>query len=226
MITNSAKYGALSDARGKVEIDTSIGRVGRLLVNWKEYGGPPVRPPTRRGFGSTVIERSIEHDLKGVTELEFALAGVTARFTIPATYVRVSSPNAEEGTESTSILASPVGPMPDDVLLVEDNMIIALDTEDTIHKLGVNSVRTVGGVAEALREIAERAPDFALLDVNLGAETSFEIAEFLTTRNIRFAFATGYGEQVAFPASFADAPRVRKPYSAETLRAVLSEFST
>jgi hypothetical protein len=63
-----------------------------------------------------------------------------------------------------------------------------------------------------LRQIEERAPDFALLDVNLGAETSFEIGEALAKRGIRFAFATGYGEQVAFPAPFDDVPRLRKPY--------------
>ncbi len=64
MITNSAKYGALSDARGRVEINTNVDRAGRLVVDWKELGGPPVKAPTRRGFGSTIIERSIAYDLK------------------------------------------------------------------------------------------------------------------------------------------------------------------
>jgi two-component sensor histidine kinase/CheY-like chemotaxis protein len=226
MITNSAKYGALSDAHGRVEISTSIDRLGRLLVSWQECGGPPVKPPLRRGFGSTVIERSLAHDIKGETELEFALAGVKARFTIPAAYVRLPAPHGEDGRESAAIPAAAGGPMPDDVLLVEDNMIIALDTEDTMLKLGVKTVRTASGVAEALKMIEERAPTFALLDVNLGAETSFEIAELLANRNIRFAFATGYGEQVVFPASFADAPRLRKPYAMETVRATLASSFT
>ena len=226
MITNSAKYGALSDARGGVEISTSIDRLGRLLVSWQECGGPPVKPPLRRGFGSTVIERSLAHDIKGEAELEFALAGVKARFTIPAAYVRLPAPHGEEGREAAAIPAAAGGPMPDDVLLVEDNMIIALDTEDTMLKLGVKTVRTASGVAEALKMIEERAPNFALLDVNLGAETSFEIAELLANRNIRFAFATGYGEQVVFPASFADAPKLRKPYAMETVRATLASSFT
>lgn len=222
MITNSAKYGALSDARGRVEIDTSIDPRKRLLIVWRELGGPPVKPPTRRGFGSTIIERSIAYDLKGEAELKFASAGLMARFTIPAAYVRVSAPETEEATESATALTLSDGSMPDNVLLVEDNMIIALDTEDAIRGLGVKTVRTAAGVAEALRQIEERAPDFALLDVNLGAETSFEIGEVLAKRNIRFAFATGYGEQVAFPAPFADVPRLRKPYAVETLRAALA----
>jgi light-regulated signal transduction histidine kinase (bacteriophytochrome)/CheY-like chemotaxis protein len=220
MITNSAKYGALSDARGRVEIDTGTDRQGRLIVNWQERGGPPVKAPTRRGFGSTVIERSIEHDLKGEAELEFALAGVKAKFTIPAAHVR--QPEGQTDRQAESIAAVSAGALPHDVLLVEDNMIIALDTEEQILRLGVAEVRTACSVGDALRAIDERAPDFALLDVNLGAETSFEIAEFLHQRGIRFAFATGYGEQVAFPASFADAPRLRKPYAAENLRAVLT----
>ena len=67
-------------------------------------------------------------------------------------------------------------------------------------------------------------PSFALLDVNLGAETSFEIAEAVKpTIGIRFAFATGYGEQVAFPVAFNEAPKIRKPYSTDTLRAVLRQ---
>ena len=92
------------------------------------------------------------------------------------------------------------GALPDDVLLVEDNTIIALDTEETLLKLGVKTVRIASGVADALKAIEERAPDFALLDVNLGAETSSEVAEVLAQRNIKFAFATGYGEQIVFPA--------------------------
>jgi light-regulated signal transduction histidine kinase (bacteriophytochrome)/CheY-like chemotaxis protein len=221
MVTNSAKYGALSDARGRVEISTNVDRAGHLVVDWKELGGPAVKAPTRRGFGSTVIERSIAHDLKGEAELEYELAGVKARFTIPAAYVRMPQSQDENVAGSAATVAARVGPLPEDVLLVEDNMIIALDTEDMMLRLGVATVRIASGVAEALKAIEERAPSFALLDVNLGAETSFEIAEALTGRCIRFAFATGYGEQVVFPTSFADAPRLRKPYAMETLRATL-----
>ena len=62
--------------------------------------------------------------------------------------------------------------VPQDVLLVEDNLIIALDTEEVMQRLGVATVRVASGVADALKTIDERKPDFALLDVNLGVETS------------------------------------------------------
>jgi len=66
--------------------------------------------------------------------------------------------------------------MPGDVLVVEDDPIIALGIEDTILGFGVKSVRTAGSVAKALAMIAERAPDFALLDVGLVREKSFAVA--------------------------------------------------
>jgi len=221
MITNSAKYGALSDARGQVDIATSIDQWGRLVVNWKEHGGPAVKPPTRRGFGSTVIERSIPHDLNGESELEFTLAGVKARFVIPSAYVRRPTQEAKEVGE-LEIPAVSVNALPNDVLLVEDNIIIAVDTEETLLGLGIKSVRIAGSVAQAINAIEESTPKFALLDVNLGSENSFEIAEVLAKRNVPFAFATGYGEQTAFPASFADIGRLRKPYTVASLRAALT----
>ena len=76
-------------------------------------------------------------------------------------------------------------PFPDDLLLVEDDPIIALGFEDTILGLGVKIVRTAGSVAKALAMIADRAPDFALLDVGLVREKSFAIAERLDALKFR-----------------------------------------
>jgi CheY-like chemotaxis protein len=112
-------------------------------------------------------------------------------------------------------------PMPDHVLIVEDDPIIALDFEDTILGFGVKTVRTAASVATALDMIADRAPDFALLDVGLVREKSFAIAERLDVLKIPFAFVTGYGADVRLPSAFADRPRLAKPYSSDALRALL-----
>jgi CheY-like chemotaxis protein len=111
--------------------------------------------------------------------------------------------------------------MPDDVLIVEDDPIIALDFEDTILGFGVKTIRTAGNVARALEMIAARPPDFALLDVGLVREKSFAIAERLEALKIPFVFVTGYGADVRLPAAFADMPRLPKPYSSDALRAIL-----
>lgn len=222
MITNSAKYGALSDRRGRVAVSTSVDDAGHLTIDWAEQGGPPVKAPTRRGFGSMVIERSIRHDLQGDVTVSYKLDGLRARFAIPSTQFR-PAPEAEVASApETSSGALQGQHMPKDVLLVEDMMIIALDAEDMMREMGVESVRVAGSVGQALKEIADRAPDFALLDVNLGTETSFDIAERLADLNIRFAFATGYGDQLAFPSRFDDAPKLRKPYTAQSMKKVLA----
>lgn len=111
--------------------------------------------------------------------------------------------------------------MPGDVLIVEDDPIIALDFEDTILGFGVKGVRTAANVAKALAMIADRTPDFALLDVGLVREKSFAIAERLDELNIPFGFVTGYGVDVRLPASLADKPRLPKPYSSDALKALL-----
>jgi CheY-like chemotaxis protein len=116
--------------------------------------------------------------------------------------------------------ASPDG-MPGDVLIVEDDPIIALGLEDTIFGFGVKMVRTAASVARALDMIADRAPDFALLDVGLVREKSFAIAERLEALKIPFVFVTGYGADDGFPAAFASKPRLPKPCSTEALEAVL-----
>jgi light-regulated signal transduction histidine kinase (bacteriophytochrome) len=221
MITNSAKYGALSDRRGLVTVTTSIDRHGSLTIDWTERGGPAVKPPTRRGFGSTVIQSSIRHDLKGDVELDFAVTGLRARFSIPSTQFCTSRSPAATSHAAAADSVGAVVAMPRDVLLVEDAVIIALDAEDMMRELGVETVRVTSSVNQALKEIIERPPDFALLDVNLGGETSFKIAERLKELGIRFAFATGYGDDLAFPPAFANTPRLRKPYFSQSIREVL-----
>src|ERR1700731_3077194 len=115
--------------------------------------------------------------------------------------------------------------MPDDVLIVEDDPIIALDFEDTILGFGVKRVRTAASVARALEMISDRAPDFALLDVGLVREKSFAIAERLEALKIPFVFVTGYGAPGTFPAAFAHKPKLPKPYSTDALRALLKRRS-
>jgi CheY-like chemotaxis protein len=115
--------------------------------------------------------------------------------------------------------------MPVDLLIVEDDPIIALGFEDMILGFGVRMVRTAASVIRALDMIAARAPDFALLDVGLVHEKSFAIAERLDALKIPFVFVTGYGDKEKFPAAFAHTPRLNKPCSTDALEAVLKRRS-
>jgi len=111
--------------------------------------------------------------------------------------------------------------MPNDVLIVEDDPIIAIDFEDTVLGFGVKAVRTAPTVARALDMIADRPPDFALLDVSLIREKSFAVAERLAALGIPFAFVTGYGADTVLPPAFAAKPRLPKPYATDALRALM-----
>jgi CheY-like chemotaxis protein len=129
------------------------------------------------------------------------------------------------GTFANEMMNVPADRVPDDVLIVEDDPIIALDFEDRILGFGVKMVRTAGNVTRALEMIADRAPDFALLDIGLVREKSFAVAERLDALEIPFAFVTGYGADVRLPAEFVQKPRLSKPCASDALAAVLKSWS-
>jgi CheY-like chemotaxis protein len=123
--------------------------------------------------------------------------------------------------ERAKTMKPDAGGMPNDVLIVEDDPIIALDFEDTLLGFGVKTVRTASSVAKALALIDQQPPDFALLDVGLIREKSFAVAERLEALKIRFAFVTGYGADAKLPAGLVDKPRLTKPYSTDALLALV-----
>jgi CheY-like chemotaxis protein len=107
------------------------------------------------------------------------------------------------------------------VLLVEDSLIIALDCEDILKRLGAAHVATAATVEQALEAIELLQPALALLDINLGDQTSFPVADRLSANGIPFLFATGYGEQAQLPEQHAQRMVVQKPYTLENVARVL-----
>lgn len=225
MLTNSAKYGAMSDRSGRVEIAVSIHDTGALVIDWVEAGGPPVKSPERRGFGSTIVERTVPFELGGETEIVFDPAGVRARFLLPARHFVVD--HADEAVNSLSALSSASSQFeaPGCVLIVEDNLIIGLEAEEIFLSLGSLDVAVASTVRVAMQAIdrAERPFDFALLDINLGPDTSFDIGRRLREQGVPFAFASGYGDSARLPDDLSDAINIGKPYDTDTIRALLAE---
>ena len=81
------KYGAFSNEAGSIRIAWTIEPTpegNRLILQWQEKNGPPVTPPSRRGFGSRVIERGLAHELGGRVQLDFRTGGVVCTIDIPA----------------------------------------------------------------------------------------------------------------------------------------------
>jgi two-component sensor histidine kinase len=94
LATNAAKYGALSNDKGRVAIGWSAN--GEFTIAWTERGGPDVVLPSRRGFGSTVVKTMAESSLDGDVDLEFARAGLRWRMVCPSSRVLESSARAPE----------------------------------------------------------------------------------------------------------------------------------
>ena len=95
---------------------------------------------------------------------------------------------------------------------MEDQTIIALDTESMLRDLGAVSVDAFTTADAAINWLGNADVDVGVLDVALGGTTSFPVAELLEQRAIPFIFTTGYGDTGMFPERFLTVPIVRKPY--------------
>jgi light-regulated signal transduction histidine kinase (bacteriophytochrome)/CheY-like chemotaxis protein len=227
LATNAAKYGALSKPNAKLKVRWSLTPGGDGAFEWSETGGPPVRPPQREGFGSVLLHRSIPFDLGGQSNIDYAPDGLQARFVIPARFVHLSVPKqardkppSKQRGDHGDLLAGRR------VLLVEDQLVIALDAEQMLAECGAVAVDTAATASEALNLIRAAAPDAAVLDVNLGSGNSFPIADELMLRGIPFVFATGYGDSGMIPPSMVEIPIVRKPFTPSGLCEALSKVLT
>jgi light-regulated signal transduction histidine kinase (bacteriophytochrome)/CheY-like chemotaxis protein len=222
LVTNATKYGALSDD-GIVSIEWKIAPDGRLVTVWREAGGPIVATPTRKGFGTTIIEHSIPYDLGGEASLEYHPAGFEARFSIPPRFLGDILPDAPMVASMAREASRPAERVLEgcSVLLVEDSMIIALDGEDILRSLGACDVYIASSVERAVAFIDGERIDHAILDFNLGDETSLVAAEMLLARGIPFAFATGYGDALDIPKAMRGVQIIRKPYNAGALSSVI-----
>ena len=217
MMTNAAKYGALSRATGRVDVTWSHEPGGDLRIEWRELGGPPVMPPQRRGFGSVIVEQTVPFELRGEARIQYLTQGVHGTFLIPASHIGEAADD-EERTEARADVRVELHAKR--LLLVEDSMMIALDAQAMLAEEGLD-VEVAGTIADAERLLSVDSFDVAVLDVNLSGETSFGVADRIAALGLPFVFATGYGESIVMPERFRAVPVVSKPYDGGTLRMAL-----
>jgi len=95
LATNAAKHGALSSEQGLVEVRWAVDpESGDLELAWEERQGPPVEKPTRRSFGSQVIERNVPDQLGGHANIDWRPLGLQCRFVVPASHI-VEAPSGD-----------------------------------------------------------------------------------------------------------------------------------
>ena len=91
LCTNAVKYGALSNSTGRVEITSAVEKKAqRFKLQWTERGGPPVQEPTRRSFGTRLINRLAEQ-LQGDVRLSYEFTGMVYELDIPLAVLRASA---------------------------------------------------------------------------------------------------------------------------------------
>lgn len=103
------------------------------------------------------------------------------------------------------------------VLIVEDEVLLALDLEEMLTALGHHVIGQATRIDKAMELARDTDMDFAVLDINVAGSQSFPVADVLRGRNIPFTFATGYGNEGLID-GYRDFPVLRKPYAQEDLK--------
>ncbi len=110
------------------------------------------------------------------------------------------------------------------VLVVEDEMVVAMLVEDMVCELGYEVAAVVSRVDEAMKLVDSGSFDFAVLDVHLNGRLIFPFADALAERKIPYIFATGYGER-GIPPEHSKRPVLQKPFRAEDLKRALTRLA-
>lgn len=217
-----------SKPTGKVHIEWTVSG-DALNLRWAEKGGPTVEAPVRRGFGTTLIERSAG-GVGGKAEMILGAKGISWKIRLPLPKAvplagRKSRPIA--GGNGAKPKLADVGervPRPlagKRLLIVEDEALVAMDMAAQLANAGAKIVGPTGNAAGALKLIADEKLDVAVLDANLAGEAVDDIAVALTRANVPFAFVSGY-DRDSLPASFATAELLSKPFDPSRLLAVVT----
>jgi PAS domain S-box-containing protein len=213
---NAAKHGALSGERGRVDISWHIlveGYKGAFMIEWAEHDGPPIRKEGS-GFGSTVLSRMVQATLGGTAELEFRPSGLLWSLKCPLASV------LESGRAMSAAERPPPGPIPfpraPRVLIVEDEALVALEIEHTLHRAGFAIAGLASRTEAAIRIVEDDGCEAAVIDLRLADGTSSRIAQVLANKSIPFAVLTAYSRE-QLPEELRSAPYIHKPLKGEVL---------
>ena len=240
LATNAAKHGALARPDGRLTLSWNFGGLNdSLRLCWAETGGPDVTAaPTRRGFGSRLLVSLVERQLGGRLGYDWNPAGLRLSIDLQA---RSAAPAEQTGngllTQPAPVAFVPVavpgptmtvlGPAPR-ILVVEDEVLLAMELEVMLRRLGCKVIGPARNLAEAMRmATTEPVLHAAILDVNLAGEMVFPVADLLATRGVPIVLATGYGSAESLQGYDREAiALLRKPYPQDALtRALLGALA-
>jgi len=220
--TNASKYGALSHSSGRLRVTWDL-EPDRLVLSWEEQGGSRVQPPASLGFGIRVISASIERQLEGKVVFNWRLEGLQCRLSVP--HGKELGPSADQakfahipGEKSQLPLRLATG---NRILLVEDEILVAMMMRDILTKLEFAVVGPFSRFSDAMVAAVHEEVDAGVLDVNVGGEFVYPVADVLLARQKPFVFVTGYGRE-SIPRRFSHVPVVKKPVQPTVLEGIFT----
>lgn len=211
LATNAVKYGALSVPDGWVDVEWRILPDQQLELHWTENGGPIVKEPASRGFGSTLVREIATRQLAGSIDIVWPMEGFRIVATLPSLVYRAEvyrPPPAAIVVEEVKAQATCTTGR---LLVVEDEVLVALALCNDLRQLGWEIVGPAATIEEALRLIESAPlPIAAVLDVNLCGHPVYPLAERLIALGVPLIFCTGY-QQLDDHRGFSSCPLVHKP---------------
>jgi len=223
LATNAAKYGALSQPRGRVRIEWELSPQSLRLV-WLESGGPTVGRPATQGFGTKLINSSIQGQLNGRVTFDWRASGLRCELSILRDVQPPELPSP--ANEAQNGFASLKPAVRNRVMVVEDEPLVGLMMVDIVKELGFSACGPFISVAEATAAARGGNCEAAVLDVNLNGELVYPVADMLAESGVPFIFVTGYSPELV-EKRFAEVPVVQKPVNvADLQRAFLSRGLT
>jgi PAS domain S-box-containing protein len=216
LATNAAKYGALSGEIGSVDLAWDL-RDSKLKLCWIETKGPRVTPPTTKGFGTKIIDASLNKSRGDSAAFQWSPDGLHCEIVLTLSAQR----NETQGAVTTSIRETKPQDSKPRILIVEDEGLVGALTTELIEQMGYSALGPCVNLSEAMSVMRRNHIDGAVLDVNLGGELVFPLAKALAERSIPLVFLTGY-EKSAIGDGFEACPVLQKPVAADDLRSALA----
>jgi PAS domain S-box-containing protein len=215
LATNASKYGALARPEGRLAVVWDWRGPDVLSLVWREAAGAPIVAPTRRGFGSTLIESAVKQ-IGSRVAIDWRPQGLEVSLAIhngAQPRVAESAPTYRPGLSVDDVPAL----RDQRVLVVEDEAVVAMELARVLTAAGAQVVGPVGTIEEAMDLVDGASIDRALLDVNLGGRPVTPVARALSRRRIPFVYLTGYQEP-----DVDGGPVLRKPVAASALLGALA----
>ncbi len=236
LVSNSVKHGALSSNVGVLSIKWHRD-AGGVALDWGESKLRGIQPPTHRGFGLTLIEQAIPYECGGKVSLSFKDDGLRVKIWLPSEAVTVPDqqpPKPQIVGNSKKLLGNlPVKAISESdtsldqksILIVEDKMVLALEMKRIFNNFGYDQVFAAPDSPTAVPVIESERLAMAVLDINLGQVTSFNLAIMLQKKKIPFVFVSGHDGNFDIPTELADVPRLTKPVDQADLERVVKKLT-